>query len=69
MIKEVNYKPNRVLYRELEIGETFRYGEDEVGEIIYLSKAGPIRLSTGDLIMDFNEYDEVIRFDITINIE
>lgn len=69
MIKQVNYKPNRCLYRDLKIGETFRYDEDEVGEIIYLSKSGPVRLSTGDLITDFNEYDEVIRFDITINIE
>ena len=69
MIKKINYKPNICLYIDLKVGETFRYGEDEVGEIIYLSKAGPIRLSTGDLITDFNDYDEVIRFDITINIE
>lgn len=69
MIKTVNYKPNRSFYKDLKVGETFRYDEDEVGEIIYLSKAGPVRLSTGDLITDFNEYDEVIRFDITINIE
>ena len=39
MIKKVNYKPNRCLYIDLEVGETFRYGEDEVGEIIYLSKS------------------------------
>lgn len=69
MIKKVNYKPNRSLYIDLEVGDTFRYIEDEVGEIIYLSKVGPIRLSTGDLITDFNEYDKVIRFDITIDIE
>ena len=35
MIKKINYKPNRCLYIDLKVGETFRYGEDEVGEIIY----------------------------------
>ena len=68
MIKEVNYKPNRSLYKDLEIGDTFRRIKDEVGEVIFMSKIGPIRLSSGDLIT-VDENDEVIRFDITINIE
>ena len=68
MIKKVNYKPNRCLYKDLKVGDTFRYVKDEVGEVIFMSKIGPIRLSTGDLIT-VDEGDEVIKFDITINIE
>ena len=68
MIKKVNYKRKECFYVDLKVGDTFRYIDDEDDEIIFMSKAGPIRLSTGDIIHDFNDYDNVIRFDITIDI-
>ncbi len=69
MIKKVNYKLKRNLYKDLKVGDTFRYIKEDEWEIIYMSEVGPIRLSTGELIIDLDEGDEVIKFDITINVE
>lgn len=69
MIKKVNYKLKKDLYKDLKVGDTFRYIKQDDCEIIYMSQVGPISLTTGDLITVFDEGDEVIKFDITINIE
>lgn len=68
MIKLINCKRKECFYKDLRIGATFRYTDDDENEIIFMSKAGPIRLSTGDIIHDFNDYDNVIIFDINIDI-
>lgn len=68
MIRKINYKQKQCFYKDLKVGDTFRYTGDDEDEIIFMSKVGPIRLSSGDVIEDFSNYDNVITFDINIDI-